>query len=193
MKYAFLVSLLFSLQASALETYTQACHVIGEDDYVQYQIEAEMPLQANSQFNLKLTAFEDENCTIPYLHYNQYFSVESFQTEKLNLKTQKVTYTTLSDEVSEALNMIEYCGFKDWKANSEKAVTGKVCDDYQQLALEQMFFQILKQESNGIFIGQIGHQKDGRNENQRPVDWDELGFTKVLAKPSLNVNGIHLE
>jgi hypothetical protein len=193
MKFGFLAGLLFSLQVSALENYTQACRVIGEDDYVQYQIEAETPLRTGSQFNLKLTAFEDENCTIPYLHYNQYFSVEGLQGENLNLKTVKVTYTTLSDEVSDALNMIQYCGLKDWKTNSETGVTGQVCDDFPQLKYEQTFFQLFKQDHNALWIGLISPQKDGRDESQRPVNWDELGFTKVLSKPSLHINRVHLE
>lgn len=188
MKTALLFGFFISFNAMAVETFTQTCRVIGEDDYVQYQIEAEIPLQSGSQFNLKLTAFEDENCSIPYLHYNQYFFVDFIQAEKLNLKTQKVTYTTLSDQVSDALNMIQYCGLHDWTTKSEKTVTGKTCDDFQQLAFNQILFQIFKQNGNQIYLGQIDHQKDGRNENQRPVNWDQLEFTKILTKPSLNVD-----
>ena len=186
----FIVGLLISASTAA-ETYKQACRVIGEDDYVQYKIEVATPLQTGAQFNLKLTAFEDENCTIPYLHYNQYFSVVNFESEKLNLKTQKVTYTSLSDEVSEALNLMQYCGVTDWRTNSETGVTGQVCDDYPQLAFGQVLFQIFKQNGHNLSIGKIGFQKDGRDESQRPDQWDDLEFTKVFAEPSLNINRIH--
>ncbi len=190
--FLFLV-LLFSIKSFAFESFNQTCHVIGEDDYVQFQIEIEHPIQIGSIFNLKMTAFEDENCSIPYLKYNQYFIVDLLQADRLNLKTLQVTYTTLSDEVSEALNMIQYCGSLDWKTSSEMIVTGKVCDEFQQLATNQSFFQIFKRNGDQISLGQIDHLNDGRLETKRPYLWDEFGFTKIFSKPSLHVNSIHLE
>jgi len=181
---SFAVGLFISLSAGA-ETYQQACRVIGEDDYVQYQIEFETPLQANAEFNLKLTAFEDENCKIPYLQYNQYFHVADLKSKDLNLKTDKVTYSTLSDEVTDALNMIHYCGIGDWKTKSETNVTGQVCDDFQQLAAGQILFQIFQKSDEKIQFGKVTSKQDGRSENQRPIAWDDLEFTKILVKPSL--------
>lgn len=173
-----LMGLFISINTLA-ETYQQACRVIGEDDYVQYQIEVEAPLQTNGQLNLKLTAFEDESCQIPYLQYNQYFHIAGFESNQLNLKTDKVTYTALSDEVTEALNMIQYCGLNDWKTKSEANVTGQICDDFQQLATGQIFFQIFQKTEDQIRFGKLTSKQDGRSENQRPIAWDELEFTKI--------------
>lgn len=179
----FLIGLFISVTASA-ENYQQACRVLGEDDYVQYQIEAEMPLRPGASFNLKLTAFEDENCTIPYLQYNQYFLVMNLESEKLNLKTQKITYASLSDEVSEALSLMQYCGIAEWQTNFETGVTGQICDNYPQLAFEQTLFQIFKQTENSFWIGKIGFQKNGRDESQRPDQWDELEFSlNLMSQP----------
>lgn len=191
MRNIFLFLVLFSTKSFAVEIYNQECRVLGEDDFVQYQIEAEPSLLKDSTFILKLTAFEDENCLIPYLRYNQYFVVETKQGDNLNLKTSKITYATLSDEVSETLNLMQYCGITNWNKNSEQDVTGQICDEYQQLAKDQTLFQIFKQIDNTLYLGNIDHQKNGRDESRRPNQWDELGFTKVITKPSLNINRIH--
>lgn len=193
MKSVFALVLILSLQSQATEVYRQACHVIGEDDYVEYSIEMQNAVQPQSAFALKLTAFEDENCETPYLQYNQYFHVADFQNGLLNLETEKITYTALSDEVAEALTLIHYCDVKTWKAQNEQAVTGKVCDDYEQLSEKQTLFQILNFTEAGLQFGEISSKQDGRSEKLRPTVFDSVGFTKVIAKPSLNVNSIPLK
>lgn len=182
MKKWILLLLCFSLQAQAVEIYQQACRVLGEDDYVQYTVELKNGLQAGSQFSLKLTAFEDKNCQIPYLHYNQYFRVSDLQGSFLNLETQKITYTAVTDEVAEALTLIHYCGVKNWTAGNELAVTGQVCDDYQQLDVKETFFQMADLAQGILRLGKITPEKNGRSAPQRPIDWDALPWTKALAK-----------
>lgn len=174
---AFFVLFFLTQSTWALEIYQQACRVIGEDDYVQYQIERE----DQGSLNLKLTAFEDENCEVPYLQYNQYFQVENLQGNRLNLKTEKITYTALSEEVAEALNLIEYCGINSWSEKSEIGVTGKICDEHQQLAKDEILFQILDVQTSQIRFGKITPQQDGRDERHRPTEWDELAFIRVSA------------
>lgn len=177
------LSCFFSLPTWALETYQQSCHILGEDDYVKYAIETENGAQKNSIFNLKLTAFEDENCEIPYLQYNQYFEVIELKSEKLNLKTYKITYTALSEEVARALNLIQYCGIQDWQNHVEQGVTGKVCDDYLQLSAGDTLFQILRKTPEGLHFGKTSITQDGRSERSRPIEFDPFLFHLLPLKP----------
>lgn len=158
------------------ETYTQPCRVFGDDDYLQFTIESE--LTEESDFSFKITAFEDEKCTVPYLHYNQYFKIDSISNEQINLKTQKVTYTAVSKEVASALKMINYCDFKNWNAGQETDVTGKVCDEYLQLAKNEIFYQIIKNKSESIKFGSTTPALDGRSDQKRPTEFDELEYVK---------------
>ncbi|MEQ1723245.1 MAG: hypothetical protein ABL930_08710 [Pseudobdellovibrio sp.] len=155
-------------------TYKQNCRVIGEDDYLQFTIESD--LSSGSSFAFKITAFEDEDCKIAYLHYDQYFKIDSIAGEKINLKTEKVTYTPLSKEVASALRMINYCNTKNWNAKVAVDVTGQLCDNYQQFAKDEIFFQILKNESSILKFGTTTKALDGHSEKNRPQDFDELDY-----------------
>lgn len=187
MKLLFLILITLSLQTFASDEFQQACHVIGEDDYVLFAIE-----KSGTKFKLKLIAFEDENCKTPYLQYDQLFRITSLQDQNLNLETVKISYTTLTHETTDALNMINYCGSNDWLANEEKTVTGKKCDDFQQLAEKEILYQIFKTGENKIWLGEITHDLSGRTEKVRPTQFD-LEFTKIFAKPSLHINRIPLK
>lgn len=172
--------------------FLQTCHVIGEDDYVTSSIEITNEFKVGSHFNLKLIAYEDKNCETPYLQYNQYFQMRDFQGHNLNLRTNKITYTAFTNEVTDALNMINYCGFTSWQVGEEKIVTGKVCDDFQQLEVGQTLYQILKFNSvEKVQFGKIQGLQNGRSEKQRPTQFD-LEFTKILAEPGLNIYRIPL-
>lgn len=176
MKKILILICFLALPAWALEIHQQVCHILGEDDHVKYSIETEDEIHKNSVFYLRLTAFEDENCETPYLQYNQYFEVIDFKDNKLNLKTTKITYIALSDEVARALNLIQYCGIQDWKNQVEQGVTGKVCDDYVQLSADDTLFQILRQTPEGLQFGKISATQDGRSEKSRPSDFDPFVF-----------------
>ena len=162
--------------ASASETvYTQACRVINEDDYVQYKIQSS--LKDESLFVVSITAFEDENCVTPYLVIDRFFTIQSRQNEKINLKTEKIEYVSLSREVSEALNLAGYCGLKNWKTKIAQDVTGLKCDHYLQLKKSEIFYQILDLEDETLFYGYDLGPQDGRSEMNRPVRFD-LPLTK---------------
>jgi hypothetical protein len=150
------------------QLYWQPCRVINEDDYVQFKVQTDL----KNNFSLTITAFENENCTVPYLVIERTFKIQSLENEKLNLITQKITYTSLSNEVSEALNMGAYCGFKNWKTKVEQNVTGRECDHYQQLKFGQAFYQILKSTSTQLWLGNDMTEKTGRSEALRPDTFD---------------------
>ena len=169
MKFFFFVFLIAqSVLASGI--YAQNCRVIG-DDYLKFEIEIQ-----KIDFALKITAFEDEDCQVPYLSYNQYFEIIDLQSENLNLKTKKVTYTAFSEEVASALRMINYCGFSEWQLRTETEVAGKNCEGFIQLARGQVFYQLIKLENNVLKFGLIDENRDGRSVQTRPVQFDDAQY-----------------
>lgn len=192
MKQIFFFLFLLSLKTFSQDLYQQQCHVIGEDDYVKYTIEVNLPLKLNDTFKLNLTAYEDETCLTPYLKYDQQFVVRNIQNESINFETNKITYTALTQETANALNMMSYCQIAGWVSNQETEVTGKKCDSFQQLAKGEILFQIFKAESNLAWIGAMTSVLTGRSEVARPINFD-LGFTKLVPKPRLNIDRIPLK
>lgn len=170
MKY-FIIVFLFVQNLMASGQYLQECRVVG-DDYLQFSIEIR-----DSAFAFKITAFEDEDCLTPYLNYNQYFRIELNQNEILNLRTEKITYTALSEEVASALRMINYCGNSNWQFQDETDVTAQNCDDFVQLARGEIFYQILKFHNNVLKFGLIDENRDGRSVQTRPVQFDDLEYS----------------
>lgn len=173
----FIITLLLSQNLLAATLYSQGCRNLG-DDYVTFSIEIEnKDLIKNSGFAVKITAFEDVNCKTPYLNYNQYFSIDKIQNEAINLRTDKITYTALTEEVASALRSINYCEFHNWKVSIETDVTGKSCDGFSQLSLGAFYYQIIKIESGLLKFGAFDENLDGRSVQNRPVQFDELDYT----------------
>lgn len=169
MKY-FILAFFLAQGVFASGNYQQNCRAIG-DDYLKFEINIQ-----NSLFALSITAFEDEDCQTPYLRYNQYFEIDSIQKENLNLRTEKVTYTALTEEVASALRMISYCGHADWQTQAEISVTGKNCDGYIQLARGAIFYQLLRLENSSLKLGRIDETRDGRSVQTRPVLFDDAPY-----------------
>lgn len=167
-----------STLAFASAVYQQPCRTINEDDYVQFSIESEN-LNVGSNLKVKVVAFEDEMCQVPYLTYTQYFKLDSFFNEKINLVAEKVSYTAMSNETAESLNMMKYCDQDSWISHQEVDVTGQNCQDYIQLSRGSLFFQILKQTDIGLQFGEITSSLDGRSEQTRPQKFDQFVYLKL--------------
>lgn len=159
--------------------FQQKCRVLEDDDYLSFMIKSR--LKEQSPLQLTATAYEDENCQLPYLIFNRYFEIILHNNENINLKTTQVTYTILTDEVARALNSIRYCGITHWKSMVETDVTGKKCDDYQQLALAQNYYQKIKITHEQLHWGQITQTWNGLTESTRPQEFESEIFN--LIKP----------
>ncbi len=170
MKIAFLLLMFLSLETFAT-VYEQACHVIGEDDYVKYSI-ITTGLETGHNFTLSITAFEDEACTLPYLQYDQHFSIAAISNENINLIAKEISYKPLTLETADALNLLSYCGVDGWKNQNPVVVTGQLCNDYQQLSQGQHWFQILKASVDSLSLGLTTEELDGRAESRRPGAYD---------------------
>lgn len=182
MKFLFFTLVFSALQGKTQQIYSQNCKTILDDDYVQFTIENEsLDFKKNAFFTIKVTAFEDDECQTPYLKFHQYFKVISRNEIQLDLKTIKVTYTALTQEVANALNLIKYCGIKNWKPAIETNVTGNICDEYRQLALGDLYFQIIQIQDGFLKFGPLHDKKyNGRQPSSRPVAFDSLEYKLSL-------------
>lgn len=117
------------------------------------------------------TAYEDDQCQKAYLLFTIRSQAQQNE-DQLNLQTQQVSYTALSDQVSRALNDISYCGFQDWQTNQAKIVTGHACEDYQTPKQDQVIYSRSKNQDGKLFLGQASADKNGQTPEQR---FEDLG------------------
>ena len=173
--FVLILSILLSALNAQAQTYTQNCRAI-DDDYLTFSITSD--LQKKSDLKLSAIAYEDENCKTPYLVFNRYFTIADKADEKIDLKTEKVTYTVLSDEVARALKQINYCNIRNWQVNVEMDVTGVKCEDYQQLSRSQIYYQILKANENSLQFGNPTKGLSGLAPELRPTAFDREIFNR---------------
>lgn len=112
--------------------WAQGCTIIGQDDVVKNL------LLIDSQFMDHIViAFEEEGCKSPYLIFSRKYqwngSKHTSEEKKIDVEATvvHVSYQSLTDEVTESLNLIEFCGFSDWETYQERNVSGKTCQDYK--------------------------------------------------------------
>jgi len=129
LKFLLLMATLFTTANLQADTFEQNCKIMGEDDVVQ------MTVELNTENLLhRVTAFEEENCQKPYLIFDRVYETPENQNQVVSLVHLKSMYTPLSIEVARAMNLIKYCGLRTWTMNQSQDVTGKKCDDFQQLS-----------------------------------------------------------
>lgn len=159
--------------------YHRPCYVVETDT-----LTTDLSIQ-NDQWKIQHTAYEDENCTKPYLIYEVVYKFKSANNHDLDLTTQEASYTLLSDEVSRALNMTHYCGFTDWTAKVKKVVTGKLCDDFQAPQRGDALYSIFTLNSKEsapaeIFLGTPSDTRSGKTPETR--------YDQVEALPLIKTN-----
>ena len=158
--------------------FQQTCKTINEDDYVQFEIRLQKDGSASGadRFVFSVAVFEDENCLSPYLLISREFDVDTYDGKNLNLITNKITYTSLTDEVTSALNLSRYCGIKSWQTKKPQEVSGRKCNDYLQLAKKQKYFQILSIEFDRLLFGSESREYNGLTEKSRPIGFESLPY-----------------
>lgn len=165
------------LTTSLEGTYVRPCYVVDTD-----ALTNELSIQGN-QWKLQHLAYEDEKCELAYLIYEVDYKVSSENTHDIDMTTTEVSYTTLSDEVTRALNMIHYCGFEDWQTKTKKIVTGKLCDEFHAPALGSMIYSIynLNQNANTkeLYLGTSSETGDGKTAESRHDQVDSLPLFKL--------------
>ncbi|WP_413294809.1 hypothetical protein ACLSU7_06820 [Bdellovibrio sp. HCB185ZH] len=143
--------------------YMKACHLMEDDSLISH-----LSIKG-TRWNFSHVAYEDDKCTKAYLVYEETYKVKSVDRE-IDMTTVKVTYTSLTDNVTEALNMINWCGFSDWKTNEARVVTGKVCDEYKVPGEGNILYttyQVKAQTPLQIFMGTASSELDGKTPQTR--------------------------
>lgn len=160
-----------SPQQTAPVHYEQACYTDGED-----ALTTHLHTDAN-RWVLTHVAFEEDQCQNSYLTFEIQYKVRQKQSE-IDMTVTEVSYTTLTDEVTEALNWIGYCGFTDWKTHEKKVVSGLECDEYKAPAEGDITYSIVRREDNALYLGRSSAQADGKSPEQRHDRWDHRPFLR---------------
>ena len=174
MRLFLVIFILFSHSAFA-ESYTQACFTT-EDDTLQFILTSSFT--SGSDLSWVAVAFEDEQCRKPYLKFSRYFKITRVQNGEIDLKSTKSTYTILTDEVARALNLIGYCDLHNWQTGVETDVSGRKCEDYQQLQIDQRFLQIFQLTDSGLYWGRLDRLHDGLSPKNRPDQLETIPYLK---------------
>ncbi|MDG0815833.1 hypothetical protein [Bdellovibrio svalbardensis] len=175
----FISNLVFAQATTSLDgLYQRPCFVADTD-----ALTTEISIEKN-QWKIQHIAYEDEKCEKAYLIYEVDYKVKSENNRDLDMTAIEVSYMTLSDEVSQALNMVHYCGFEDWKTKTKKIVTGRVCDEFQAPASGDILYSIftLNQKADAkweLFLGTASATGDGKTPETRHDQVDSLPFLKL--------------
>jgi len=84
--------------------YERSCYTVGEDT-----LRSSVQIQQNKWIQTH-TAYEEDSCQTPYLIYQTEYRAQLGEPQ-VDLSVVEVSYKTPSQEVVEALNMINYFGF----------------------------------------------------------------------------------
>ncbi|WP_413568361.1 hypothetical protein ACLWBD_12225 [Bdellovibrio sp. HCB117] len=133
----------------------------------------------NSDWTFTHTGYEDESCSKPYIIYEEKFAA-TIDGVNLDLQATQASYTTLTDTVTEALNMIAYCGFHDWKTGEKKIVTDLICDDYAPPRTGETRFTLLQISEEGaqLSLGKESHGHNGTSVDRRHTELDPNYYIK---------------
>lgn len=153
--------------------YERPCYTDGED-----ALTTHLQVQGN-QWVVTHVAFEEEACTTSYLIYENQFKAR-VAGENVDLTLTEASYTTLTDEVTESLNWVGYCGFSDWKTMEKKVVTGLECDEYQAPKEGDVIYSIFKQEQQGpataLYLGESSVNASGKTPEERHTKLERLPY-----------------
>ena len=157
-------------------SYHRECYVVETD-----ALTTDLTIKDN-QWQIQHLAYEDERCEQAYLIYEVDYKVKDTN-GKIDMTTMEVSYMTLSDEVSRALNMVSYCGFSDWKTKVKKVVSGKLCDEFQAPAVGDVVYSIYSTKQSAeakteLYLGTMSGSADGKTPQTRYDHVDSLPLVK---------------
>lgn len=152
--------------------YVKACHLMDDDSLI-----TNLTIQ-DAAWKISHVAYEDDKCTKAYLVYELQYKVKATD-RNIDMTMVQATYTSLTKTVTESLNMINWCGFSDWKTNEAKVVSGQVCDEYKAPAEGEILYttyQVKAQTPLHIFMGTASSGLDGTSPQTRYQLTEKLPF-----------------
>lgn len=154
--------------------YVQACHLMDDDSLI-----TNLSIK-DAAWKFSHVAYEDEKCTKAYLVYELQYKVKAID-RAVDMTMIQASYVSLTDTVTESLNMISWCGFSDWKTNEAKVVSGKVCDEYKAPDEGEILYstyQVKAQTPLNIFMGTASSGLDGTTPETRYHQPERLPFVQ---------------
>ncbi|WP_413577786.1 hypothetical protein ACLVWU_04935 [Bdellovibrio sp. HCB290] len=154
--------------------YVKACHLMEDDSLI-----TNLSIQ-DTRWTFSHVAYEDDKCTKAYLVYELQYKVKAVD-RFIDMTTVQATYTSLTDGVTEALNMINWCGFSDWKTGTARTVNGLVCDEYKvpdEGEILYSTYQVKAKEPLQIFMGTASSDLDGKTPQSRYQLTERFPFEK---------------
>jgi len=90
----------------------------------------------------------------------------------INLTPGSTYFTPLTSAIALSLNIDGLCGIRNWKANQQREVSGKKCDNQTIPQIGQIDYNIYSEASGTLYFGNETAQKDGHTPESRPTDLD---------------------
>ena len=152
-------------------TWSKACQDV-DGDYVSSSLKI-----SKAQWNVTHWGYEDENCAAKYLQFDLSYSAVMTE-QNLDLKLADAAYTPMTDEVAEALNEGEFCGFTNWKKNKKTSIIGKECSDVDNYEKNQMVYSIYKNQTNQLWLGEASASHEGITPDSRHTSLEAIAYKK---------------
>lgn len=150
--------------------YKQPCY-LDDQDYLQ----ATWSIKSG-EWTRTQVAHQEGTCKSPWLTYQERYQQVFLKFGKLNLLNKDARYMPHSLEVAEVLNSIQFCNFKNWKANTWQNVGGSQCQEFTPPMPQQTTYSIISISDSGFQIGHSSIEADGTSEATRHQEFSPLFF-----------------
>ena len=166
------------------EWYTE-CTAIKEQGVTVYHTEY-YQFNGDGTFSQESSVFQDKKCNKLFLlntFEGTYTETAGTTSDQLNMTLEKhyFTFSALLAPLMSMFNKDNFCGYNDWKVDTKKEVTGKVCkftvlgqtQEFPTLLKPETIYTITKIEKNNLFLGEFTADLDGSTEAKRPTALDK--------------------
>lgn len=148
---------------------------------------------ADGTYSQESAVYQDKKCNKLFIlntFEGSFLETANTSHADLNLTLEKhyFTFSALLAPLMPILNKEAMCGYKDWKVDAKKEVTGKVCElnilgqkqEFPTLMQTESIFSIVGIESGMLYMGEFTVDLDGSAEDKRPTDLNKtIGYTKL--------------
>jgi hypothetical protein len=104
---------------------------------------------------------------------------------ELDFSFSSVSLKPLDERAAKEYRERILCGFRDWRANEEKLVTGRECDFFGLGSVVRIpaegdrRFGVVKVSGEGLFFGMLSPERDAGSPDRRPRELDPSPYRRV--------------
>nr|BFD63747.1 hypothetical protein BdHM001_24280 [Bdellovibrio sp. HM001] len=168
-----LTQLAFAAPQQAVTYYDRPCYS-DDGDVLTTHLQVQ-----DGKWVLTHIAYEEDACKQSYLAFEIQYGVR-IDGGNVDLTVTESSYTPLTEEVAEALNMVRYCEYTDWRRNEKKVVSGYLCDEYKAPNVGDKTYSIFKTEPKDgqelFYLGTASQESSGKSPLQRHKKFERLPF-----------------